>query len=211
MAEERMLMTMSATGITLSVRKPHDGDDPFVSRKPRKPVRAFSKTSQGSLKALWRRINWAPYLSSSPQEPQGRGLFVTLTLPQDQDPSREAFKRLKDRTRDRVLRQFGEGLEGVIWKSERQKETGTPHLHLVMLFAEHQDVVAVRIWFRNTWPFLVGYHSPEFVRHSIDVCATYGPQLPAEAAHRRRSGLGARQGMGHMGHRPTTHAGSGSL
>lgn len=123
-------------------------------------IQAFSPPAQRRLKSLFRRIDFLQFAASDPYAPASRGFLITVRCNHGDQPMNAAFKRMKDDLARALRKRFGESF-GVIWKAERQRTTGTLHLHLVILFQNSQDRQQLRQWIDATWGQIIKSAQPD--------------------------------------------------
>jgi len=142
-------------------------------------VEAFSPKSISSLRALWRTLDFTDYLQEHDHASSGRGFLITLNCPPRSNPNQLSFKRLKDALQKAFLSEFGEDLQGIIWKAERQRNTRTAHLHIVLFLAEEISRQGLYCRMKDTWTRLTKHDEDNFRRFGIKVQTLYGePGLP---------------------------------
>ena len=105
---------------------------------------------------------------------KARSVFTTLTYPSAYAPDRKVWKRDLQVFIQRLYREYGEVLEGLIWKFEFQKR-GAPHFHSLVGFNEQIDLNALRVWVSLAWYEVVGSLDEKHLRAGTNVRGVYGP------------------------------------
>ena len=123
-------------------------------------IQAFSSAAQRRFRSLFRRIDFSTFAVSDPYASASQGFLVTVRCDHGDQPTKPVFKRIKDDLARALRMKFGE-LFGVIWKAERQRTTGTLHLHLVVLFQYSQDRQQLRDWVSVTWGQIIKSVQPD--------------------------------------------------
>lgn len=145
-------------------------------------IQAFSPAAQRRFKSLFRCIDFLHYTASEPYAPASRGFLVTIKCDHGDQPMKSAFRRMKDDLARAFRTRFGESF-GAIWKAERQRTTGTLHLHIVLLFKYSQDRQQLREWIEATWGQITKSAQPDTNTKCLyDNCARLALYLAKQPA-----------------------------
>jgi len=105
---------------------------------------------------------------------RAKSTLTTLTYPLSYVPDRKIWKRDLQVFIQRLVRAYGDSLDGLIWKFEFQKR-GAPHFHILMGFREPRELKTFRAWVSTAWYEVVGSRDEKHLKAGTNVRGLYGP------------------------------------
>lgn len=140
-----------------------------TKRKIRSEVKGFSKHSQRNFRDTLIRLDLKPFFAENQDVTHNNGFFISVDWPSEAAWSLGALNKAVDKLSKRLRWDFRGSLLGAVWKKE-VKRNGTPHLHIIALFEDILEVMAVWEWASSVWPEIVGVSE----LRGVDVRPLYG-------------------------------------
>lgn len=138
-------------------------------------VKGLSGKSRRTLMERLMGLDWETMIGEGKRRSgKARSVFPTLTYPNAYAPDRKVWKRDLQVFIQRLFREYGELLEGLIWKFEFQRR-GAPHFHMLVGFNEQIDLNAFRVWVSLAWYEVVGSLDEKHLKAGTNVRGVYGP------------------------------------
>jgi hypothetical protein len=81
--------------------------------------------------------------------------FLTLTYADEWSRDSKVWKKDLNTFHSALVREYGGGFGGAIWRLERQKR-GAPHFHLLIHFVDGRPQTELQRWVRETWTRILG-------------------------------------------------------
>lgn len=152
-------------------RKPGTAGKPGRTRGD---TETFTAKSKKNFLSQLRQIGFQSYLGQTQFDFEARAFFFTLDLPQDHEPTLESFRKMKDALYRQLFNYFGSA-SSAIWKAERQKKTGTAHLHIIFFADKIHQRLKVAYWLQGAWCRICRDYQPDFQAYGSDVETIYEP------------------------------------
>ena len=146
----------------------------------KKEIKGFSKASQRTIKNYLFGVNWKILKAESKTAQMSRGIFVTLTYPEQYSESWHDWKSHLEAFRKRLQRKWGKNVS-VIWKLENQEARClkyncdfVPHFHLIIDLKTETYIYLFRKWLSDAWFEVVKSGDEKHRRAGTQALVIYG-------------------------------------
>lgn len=150
---------------------------------PKREIKGFSKASQRTIKNYLFGLNWKILKAESKTAEFSRGIFATLTYPEQHSDIWHDWKSHLEAFRKRLLRKWGKDVS-VIWKLENQEARCRkyncdfiPHFHLVIdlkAISLQAHIYLFRKWLSKAWYEVVGSEDKKHLKAGTNALVIYG-------------------------------------